>query len=181
LDFPGNPVNQAAGLAGLLTHRNGFLPMRIDARSAFAHAVAVALIVPLLLTSHVTVTRAADGNPAGLWLTQAGDAKVQVSRCASSLCGKVVWLKEPIDPATGKLQVDDKNQNLAMRTRPIVGIQLFIGMKTSGPNAWSGHIYNADDGKTYTSTVTLIDATRLEVRGCVGPLCGSETWSRIKR
>ena len=51
-------------------------------------------------------------------------------------------------------------------------------MRAEGPNKWSGRIYNADDGKTYASTVTLQDDERLEVQGCVGVLCGSEIWSR---
>jgi len=54
-------------------------------------------------------------------------------------------------------------------------------MQPSAPNAWSGRIYNADDGQSYTSAVTQIDAGRLEVRGCVGALCGNETWSRTSR
>jgi uncharacterized protein (DUF2147 family) len=49
----------------------------------------------------------------GIWLTQAGDAKVRVSNCGGSICGVVVWLKDPIDPSTGKPQVDDKNPNPA--------------------------------------------------------------------
>lgn len=117
-------------------------------------------------------------NPNGIWLTEAGDAKIRVSRCGGGICGTVVWLKEPIDPATGKLQVDDKNENPALHHRRIVGLSLFIGMKTVAPNKWSGRIYNADDGKTYDSNVTLQEPGKLEVQGCVGILCGSETWSR---
>jgi uncharacterized protein (DUF2147 family) len=114
----------------------------------------------------------------GIWLTQAGDAKVKVNRCGGGLCGTVVWLREPIDSATGKPQVDDKNENPALRNRRIIGIALFIGMRAAGSNKWAGRIYNADDGKTYASTVTFQDANKLEVQGCVGSLCGSETWSR---
>jgi uncharacterized protein (DUF2147 family) len=114
----------------------------------------------------------------GIWLTQAGDAKVRVGRCGGALCGTVVWLRDPIDSATGKPQIDDKNENPAQRNRRIIGISLFIGMRAAGPNKWSGQIYNADDGKTYASTVTFQQGGKLEVQGCVGSLCGSETWSR---
>ncbi len=121
----------------------------------------------------------ADGTGVGgIWLTQAGDAKVRVSRCGGGLCGTVVWLREPIDSATGKPQVDDKNENPALRQRRIIGLSLFIGMRAAGPNKWSGRIYDADDGKTYASTVTYQAGDKLEVQGCVGALCGSETWSR---
>ena len=100
--------------------------------------------------------KARDGGEAtGIWLTQAGDAKVRVSKCGGGICGVVVWLKEPIDPATGKPQVDDKNPNPALARRPIIGLPLFSGMRPAGPNKWSGQIYNADDGKTYASHISL--------------------------
>jgi uncharacterized protein (DUF2147 family) len=124
---------------------------------------------------------AADPGPNGLWLTEKGDARVQVSRCGANLCGKVVWLKEPIDPATGKPQVDDNNRDPALKNRPILGLQLFIGMRPVGPSSWSGQIYNADDGQTYDSTVAQSDADHLRVRGCIGPLCGGETWTKASR
>ncbi len=127
------------------------------------------------------VQAAAQNTPTGIWMTQAGDAKVQVAPCGAALCGKVIWLKQPIDPATKRPQADDKNPNPALRDRPIIGIQLFIDMKPSGPNVWSGRIYNADDGQSYASTVTQTDAARLEVRGCVGALCGTEVWTRTTR
>ena len=120
-------------------------------------------------------------DPTGVWLTQAGDAKVAVSRCGSALCGKVVWLKSPIDSATGQPQVDDKNPNPQLAKRRIIGLQLFIGMKSQGLRKWSGRIYNADDGKSYVSNVTLADPIKLKVEGCVGAFCGGETWSRSHR
>ena len=120
-------------------------------------------------------------DPTGVWLTQAGDAKVAVSRSGSMLSGKIVWLKTPIDPATGKIQVDDKNSDPRLAKRRIIGLQLFIGMKQQSPGQWSGKIYNADDGKTYDSKVSLQEPTKLNVGGCVGALCGGEIWSKSTR
>src|SRR5438445_6382358 len=119
------------------------------------------------------------GEPSGIWLTQAGDARVRVSKCGGGICGVVVGLKQPIDPATGKPQVDDKNPNPALARRPIIGLPLFSGMRASGPGKWSGQIYNADDGSTYASHVAVTGADTLRVEGCVGMLCGGETWSRV--
>ena len=90
-----------------------------------------------------------------------------------------VWLKDPINPATGKPQVDDKNPNPALAKRPIIGLPLFSGMHASVPGKWSGQIYNADDGSTYASNVAVTGADTLRVEGCVGMLCGGETWSRV--
>jgi len=121
------------------------------------------------------------GGPGGIWLTQAGDAKVRVSRCGGGICGVIVWLREPIDPATGKPAADDKNPNPALARRPMIGLPLFSGMRPSGPNKWSGQIYNADDGKSYVSHVSVGDSDTLRVEGCVGVLCGGETWIRAGR
>src|SRR3954466_5123395 len=74
------------------------------------------------------------GEPTGVWLTQAGDARGKVSKCGGGLCGVVVGLKEPIHPATGKPQIDDKNPNPTLKKRPMIGLPLFSGMQPSGPN-----------------------------------------------
>jgi uncharacterized protein (DUF2147 family) len=123
----------------------------------------------------------ADSDVSGIWLTQAGDAKVRVSKCGGGICGVIVWLKDPIDPATGKPQVDDKNHNPSLAKRPMIGLPLFSGMRPAGPNKWSGQIYNADDGNTYASNISLTGPDSLKVEGCVGVLCGGETWSRSAR
>jgi uncharacterized protein (DUF2147 family) len=119
------------------------------------------------------------GDPSGIWLTQAGDARVKVSKCGGGICGVVVGLKQPIDPATGKPQVDDKNPNPALAKRPMIGLPLFSGMHAAGPGKWSGHIYNADDGGTYESHVSVTGADALRVEGCMGAFCGGETWTRV--
>ena len=54
-------------------------------------------------------------------------------------------------------------------------------MHPAGPNKWSGQIYNADDGKVYESHIALTQANTLRVEGCVGPICGGETWTRAGR
>lgn len=141
--------------------------------------IVAAFHIPLLggtADAAKAIDRAND--PAGVWLTQSGDARIKVHRCGAALCGRVVWLKEPTDKATGKPQLDDKNADPAQRTRPVMGISLFINMQPAGPNKWAGRIYNADDGKTYESSVTLVSSGTLNVRGCMGSLCAGEDWTR---
>jgi uncharacterized protein (DUF2147 family) len=121
------------------------------------------------------------GEVSGIWLTQAGDARVRVSKCGGGICGVIVWLKAPIDPATGKPAVDDKNPNPSLARRPMIGLPLFMGMQPLGPNKWSGQIYNADDGNSYVSNISLAGPDSLRVEGCVGMLCGGETWSRSSK
>ena len=153
--------------------------MRIDPVRITIYALPVVLAIALGLVHGVAAGRAKPRtDPFGVWLTQAGDAKVVVRPCGAAICGKIVWLKQPIDSATGKPQTDDKNPDPSLRTHRIVGLQLFLDMLPSTSNSWSGRVYNADDGRSYASTVTLLDAARLEVRGCAGSLCGSEIWTR---
>jgi uncharacterized protein (DUF2147 family) len=63
----------------------------------------------------------------------------------------------------------------------MIGLPLFSGMRPAGPSKWSGEIYNADDGRNYASSVTVTGADSLRVEGCVGTLCGGETWTRAGR
>ena len=136
---------------------------------------AIAMLLALAPTAH-----AQSGDPSGTWLTQAGDARVRVSRCGGGICGVVVWLREPINPANGKPQVDDKNSNPALAKRPMIGLPLFSGMQATGPGKWSGKIYNADDGSTYASNVAVPGPDSLKVEGCMGSFCGGENWTRVR-
>ena len=138
----------------------------------------LAIIATLLAASPASAQSA---EPVGVWLTEKGDARVKVSKCGNSICGVVVGLRDPIDRATGQPQVDDKNPNPALRTRPVIGISLFLGMRPSAPGKWTGQIYNADDGGTYVSHITFAGGDALHVEGCVGMICGGETWTRVGR
>jgi uncharacterized protein (DUF2147 family) len=150
-----------------------------ESSMACRFGITIATLAALLAAAPAKVQ--AGGGPDGIWLTQAGDAKVRVSRCGGGICGVVVWLKDPIDPATRKPQVDDKNPNPALTRRPIIGLSLFLGMRPVGPNKWSGRIYNADDGKTYASKISVAGPSTLRVEGCVGTFCGGEDWARTSR
>jgi uncharacterized protein (DUF2147 family) len=134
----------------------------------------------LTLFGGVSSAQAQSGDPSGVWLTQAGDARVRVRQCGGGICGNVIWLREPNDPATGQPAIDNKNPNPALAKRPIVGMVLFNAMQPSGASRWSGTIYNADDGKTYASNIAMTGPDSLRVEGCIGALCGSEMWRRLQ-
>jgi len=139
------------------------------------------LSVLLAALSGTTAAHAQSADASGTWLTQAGDARVKISKCGGGICGVIVWLREPTDTATGQPATDSKNPNPALASRPMIGLPLFSGMQSSGQNKWSGQIYNADDGSTYASNVSVTGADSLRVEGCVGALCGGETWTRAGR
>jgi len=114
----------------------------------------------------------------GTWLSADGGTKVRITDCGGKLCGKVVWLSDPVG-ADGKPKLDRFNEDQSKRSRPLLGVTVVQGMAPSGENKWSGQIYNADDGKTYQAHVTVIDANAMNVQGCVlGFLCKSQKWTR---
>ncbi len=145
----------------------------------FSSMKAAAVAAAVLLGSSL-VAGAQAAPVAGTWLSADGGTKVRVSECGGNrLCGKVVWLNEPIDKQTGKPKTDKRNADPDRRARPLIGVQVVSGMAPSGDNKWSGKIYNADDGKTYDAHVTLVSENAMQVQGCVlGVLCKSQTWKR---
>ncbi len=119
------------------------------------------------------------GAPEGTWLSQDGGTKVRLSDCGGKLCGSVVWLHEPIDRSTGKPKTDKRNPDPAKRARPLIGLQVVNGLAPSGPNKWSGLIYNADDGRTYRASFKVQSESTAKVEGCVlMVLCKGNTWTR---
>ena len=51
-------------------------------------------------------------------------------------------------------------------------------MTPNGPNRWSGQIYNADDGNTYSAHM-MPETDTVKVQGCVlGVLCKTQSWKR---
>ena len=118
------------------------------------------------------------GNAEGTWLSQNGDTKVKLSDCGGKLCGTVVWLSEPVDRTTGRPKTDKHNPDPAKRARPLIGLQV-TSLAASGPDKWSGEIYNADDGHTYQASFKVQGAGTAKVQGCVlAVLCKSHTWTR---
>jgi uncharacterized protein (DUF2147 family) len=121
------------------------------------------------------------GDPNGIWLTEKGDARLRVGPCGNALCATIIWLRDPIDQATGKPQIDDANADSNLRSRPIIGIHVAFDMKPSGtPDKWVGRFYNPEDGKTYDGQLMLVDASTLRAEGCFLLICAGETWKRVK-
>lgn len=115
--------------------------------------------------------------PDGTWVTAGGKSHVKVSHCGAAICGSVVWLAEPNDE-NGKPKTDYHNENEAKRSRPMLGVPILLSMAPDG-DSFSGKIYNAEDGKTYSAHFRLTDANHAEVKGCVmSVFCKSQTWTR---
>jgi uncharacterized protein (DUF2147 family) len=117
----------------------------------------------------------------GTWMVQDGSAKVKIEKMNGKFVGKIVWLKDPIDKATGKPILDAKNPDKSLRARPQMGLPLLCNFDYDGDNVWtSGTIYDPDSGDTYSCKITYINNSTIEVRGYVGiSLFGrTETWKK---
>ena len=117
----------------------------------------------------------------GTWWTKGKQGRVEITGCASpakGVCGKIVWISQPND-AKGRPQTDKANGNLSLRSRPIVGLQLFEGWRENGPRKWRGTIYDPDRGSNFNVSIALA-GDRLVVTGCIVWGCESETWIRYR-
>ena len=138
----------------------------------FAQIVRPMFLTGLLLAPTLVF---AEGSPAGDWRVSDNTATIRIHRCGGGWCGTVV---NTITPA-GK---DIHNPDPRKRHRSVLGLEVLYGLHARGANAWSGYSYNAQDGQTYTITVSLQGPSALRVQGCVpgGGACGGETWARVR-
>src|ERR1700733_14862553 len=144
-----------------------------------SHRLAAALMWALIATSAaaVNVTPALGADPMGTWYTADKDSQVRITNCGGALCGALTWLKDPLDPATGKPKLDKNNADASKQSRPFLGWQIVLGMKPSGLNVWSGNVYNASDGKTYSGSFTMTGDNTADLKGCVmSILCKKQNW-----
>jgi uncharacterized protein (DUF2147 family) len=111
--------------------------------------------------------------PTGEWRVANGDANIRIDDCDGILWGIISWEKES--------GVDSSNPNPAERNRPTLGLHILLAMKPTKPGLWQGEVYNAENGKTYSSRMSLTSPDVLRIEGCVlGFLCGGENWTRVK-
>ncbi len=126
-----------------------------------------------------------EGDIVGVWLTGSGLGKVQVYKTTSGhYAGKLIWLKEPIDPDTKLPKLDKRNPDEKKRALPTLGLVNLYNFKfDADEKAWTGgKIYDPKKGKIYSCKITMKDANTLDVRGFIGiSLIGrTDTWTRQK-
>lgn len=138
-------------------------------------AVALAACVPIFSAA------AQEPGIQGTWWTKGKVSRVEITDCAppaKGACGKIVWLSKPND-AKGRPHTDRANGNASLRSRPILGLQLFEGWSENGPKKWKGTIYDPDRGRNFNVGISLA-GDRLVVTGCIAWGCESETWNRYR-
>jgi uncharacterized protein (DUF2147 family) len=115
----------------------------------------------------------------GRWLSESGNGVIELYPCDDRICGKLVWLQRPME--NGTAAVDSHNPDPDLRHRPLCGLQMLGDFRKVDDRKWSdGWIYNPEDGKTYSGSMTLESSEVLKLRGYViiTLLGKTETWTR---
>ncbi len=141
--------------------------------------ITAAAIASTIALAPILIAPAQAADPLGTWLVGDKKGKIRIVNCGGALCGNLIWLAEPNDPATNQPKLDDKNGDPNKRSRPLIGIPVVLSMKPSGADKWEGQVYNSRDGQTYSGSFTMTGANTAELKGCVAVvLCKSEAWTR---
>lgn len=113
----------------------------------------------------------------GRWLTVDKDAVIQIGACGGSTCGRIAQFLVP--PPQGADQRDVNNKDKGLRGRKLLGMAILTGFAAKGAE-WHGSIYDPKSGKTYRSVIRRKSANQLEVKGCLGPFCQTQLWTRAR-
>ena len=126
----------------------------------------IALIASLFLASAPASAQALEGQ----WTNYKKNVVVQVERCGSAYCGRVV-------------QASAKAREKARKggTPNLVGTQILTGLVPTGQGKFRGKAFVPKRNIHATATVRQVSDDVMQVQGCVfgGLLCDSERWTRV--
>lgn len=109
----------------------------------------------------------------GKWLTESGDAKVEIYEASGKINGKIIWLQK------GPETTDSHNTDEKLRSRKLMGVNILSGLTKKSEKWEGGRIYNPKNGKNYKCSIWL-DGDKLKVRGYIGFLYETQTWKRAQ-
>jgi uncharacterized protein (DUF2147 family) len=118
----------------------------------------------------------------GLWEPSNGKARVKIEKIGTKYYGKIVWLKEPIDPTTKAEKLDKNNPDESMRKVPLKGYRLLKDFIYTEKDEWTeGTIYDPESGSLYNCLIKMKDENTLDIRGYVGvkALGRTDVWKRL--
>lgn len=144
--------------------------------------IAIAAFIGTILSSFVYQDTQAD-RLIGVWEPSNGRARVKVEKIGAKYYGKIVWLKEPIDPVTKQPKTDKNNPDPNLQNIPLKGFRMLKDFVYDGKEEWNeGTIYDPLNGSTYSSTIKMTDINSLEIRGYIGvsALGRTDIWKRLQ-
>jgi uncharacterized protein (DUF2147 family) len=113
----------------------------------------------------------------GLWATSSDNGRVQIYNCGAGICGKLV---DADQIRANPNQTDHYNKRSAERSRKVKNLVLFKGYM-GGPTEWKGgEIYDPRSGDTgRNGRLKLLSEDKLQIKGCLGPICRTQHWTRV--
>jgi len=107
----------------------------------------------------------------GVWANPAGSVQVRTGACGDKICGWIVW-------ASPKAQADARKKGVTQ----LIGTALLRSYRATDRGHWSGEVYVPDMQSSFYSTITMVDAQTLNIKGCIlgGLLCKSQIWRRVQ-
>lgn len=139
----------------------------------------IGMVVGLALAASASPAMAQQPSPSaifGEWVTPGGKGRVRVEPCGDKLCATLVWLR---DEAAGQTALDTRNPNAALRTRPLKGIRILDGLSANGPIWAGGRGYDPERGANFRiASLTMQPNGVLKLKGCLGPLCQTQVWTK---
>lgn len=95
----------------------------------------------------------------GLYWSPKKDAKIEIYKKGGQYFGRSVWALNP--------RKDTENPNGALKTRQLLGVDLFSGFIYEDGAYTAGKVYDPESGKTYDCKMNL-NGEVLKVRGYIG-------------
>ncbi len=116
-------------------------------------------------------------SPEGLWLTENNRSAIKIEKCGDALCGKIAWI------IRHGMTYDTKNPDPAHHGDPLCGLVILKGLKAvpgEDGEYEDGEVYKADEGTTYSASLSVLEPDKLKIRGFLGiSLLGkSQVWTR---
>ncbi|HSO89206.1 MAG TPA: DUF2147 domain-containing protein [Draconibacterium sp.] len=104
----------------------------------------------------------------GIWWNEGKTSKIKVEKKDGKYIGTVVYMI-PEKYVNGKSPVDDKNPDVKLQNRPIVGLKILEGFvyNANGKEWKNGTIYDPNSGKTYDCYAWLEGDDLLKLKGFV--------------
>ena len=111
-----------------------------------------------------TASQGSYDDATGVWIDHTGQGAVEIGPCGDRLCGRVIWLKNPLHKSrSGK---------------PICGTQILGDLRPRPNNTWeAGWIYNPEDEERFSAEIKLKNENTLLVTGYLGIKILGETYT----
>ncbi|GCD78637.1 hypothetical protein JCM31826_21190 [Thermaurantimonas aggregans] len=144
--------------------------------------ILLSLVITWITTFFIKAQNVEADQLIGVWEPSHGKARIKIEKIGEKYYGKIVWLREPIDPVTNQPKVDKNNPDESMRQVPLKGYRILKDFQYGGKGEWiDGTIYDPENGNTYSCVIKMRDENTLDIRGYIGvkALGRTDVWTRV--